>query len=117
MARMNLKGGGAIVFDLKAINALMSSSGVQKALIAEAATLAGAAGAGYGASKGDRPHPWVARAYVETKTDAAARDNARNNTLLRVLNGKAGLVKYTSREGRESWVTPAQRDNYMRNKK
>ena len=37
--------------------------------------------------------------------------------LARSLNGAGGLVQYTNKAGKKSWVTKAQADNYNRNKK
>lgn len=77
--------------------------------------LAQAAGAGYetrpayatgGKGRG--------RGVVVTGTFESILDNARNQTLMRVLGGGRGLVKYVSKAGRESWITQKQYDNYTR---
>lgn len=72
--------------NLAGINALMTSPEVQ-ALIDEAGSrIATRCGSGYEyIPTGGRPHPWVARGYVQTTTVRAARSNAKNNTLLKAL--------------------------------
>lgn len=57
-----------------------------------------------------------ARASVRTGDLDSAIDNARNNTLMRILAGKAGLVEYVSKSGKKSYVTQKQADNYRRNR-
>lgn len=76
-----------IKFNLKGINELMTSAPVQAEIDRVGRQVAGRAGAGFGYSQGQGRHPWVARGYVETQAPAAARRNARENTLLRALGG------------------------------
>lgn len=56
------------------------------------------------------------RAAVVTGDFEAMASEARNHILVKALGGK-GLIKYTSKAGRVSYITQAQYDNYTRNRK
>jgi len=58
-----------------------------------------------------------AHALVKTSDLESMRHNARTNALLRGIGGAAGLVEYTSKAGRTSWITQKQADNYSRRRK
>lgn len=66
-----------------AARALLKSPEVREYLESQAERMAADAGRGYRASSEVGPNR--ARAQVETVSENAERDNARNNTLLRVL--------------------------------
>ena len=57
------------------------------------------------------------RSAVFTGNLDAVIDNAKHKTLMRVFASKGGLVEYTSKAGRTSWITQKQYDNYTRNRR
>lgn len=71
--------------NLKGVNKVMRSPGVQKVVDEQAHRIKNRAGDGYEAYS--KPHRWVARAYVFTKTREAAEDQRDNYTLQRSLGG------------------------------
>ena len=80
MARVQVK------IDLAGINALMKSVEVQAAIDEAGPAIAGRLSSDYEyVPTGTRPHRWVARGYVQTATVEGARDNAKNNSLLKAL--------------------------------
>ena len=57
------------------------------------------------------------RAAVVTGNLDAVLDNAKHKTLMRVFASKGGLVEYTSKAGRTSFITKKQFENYTRNRR
>lgn len=78
-----------VVLHLGAINALMKSAEVQDFIDSQGQAIATRAGGDYTYSRPSKQHRWVARGYVQTAGAAGARDNAKNNTLLKALGGGA----------------------------
>lgn len=78
-----------LVLNLKGINAIMTSAGVQAELDRRAERIAAAAGDGFEVSHA-KPHPWVARVYVRAATPEAMREEATNKSLTRAIDAGRG---------------------------
>ena len=78
-----------VVLDLKGLNELMKSEGMQNVLNEYGSKIASRAGAMSGAEYGYRTHlaNWVAITNVYPDSEEAAKDNYRNNTLLKAVRG------------------------------
>lgn len=74
--------------NLAGLNQLMKSAEMQAVLSSAASSIAGAAGEGYESKV--KTASFVALAKIYPTTGAAARDNVKNNTLLKALG--AGKV-------------------------
>lgn len=106
-----------IVWEKRAMRSLRTMDEVVDLIDDRADEMAAQAGHGYVARSNISGGRGRARAVVITGNLDAVRDNARNNTLVRVLGGRGALVRYVSKAGKVSWVTEKQRDNYMRSRK
>lgn len=69
--------------NLKGLNEVMKSPGMQKYLQEAASQVTGSAGKGYGSDVKIASYEAIAKIYPQT--GAAARDNGDNNTLLKTL--------------------------------
>lgn len=72
--------------NLAGLNELMKSEEMQSVLDSHASRIASAAGAGYEAEAA-HPIQFIAIASVRAETQAAQRDNLKNNTLLKAIGG------------------------------
>lgn len=78
-----------VEMNLAGVNEVMRSAEVEADLRARAERIAERAGDGFGVESG-KPHRWVARAWAQTETPAAARAEARDNVLTRALDAGRG---------------------------
>lgn len=78
-----------IRLNLKGVNEVMISDGVQADVLRRARAIAAAAGEGFEAEEGKR-HPWVARAYVVPTTYQAMAAEARTRALTRAVDAGRG---------------------------
>lgn len=74
--------------NLPGLNELMKSAEMQKVLDQKGAQVAGAAGNGY--NKRTHVADYVAITNVYAETEAAKRENLKDNTLLKALNAGKG---------------------------
>lgn len=107
-----------IEMNSKGIQQLLKSDDILDALEGQGRKIAAKAGPGYAAVAGSKGKT-RARVFVETATQDAADDNARNATLLRAVMGSGGsdYVKYTTKSGKTRWATQAQVDNWTRGRR
>lgn len=79
-----------VKLNLKGINAVMTSDGVQADLNARAHKIASAANGQSGlityVAHSAKRHPWVARVRIGTTDYDSIRDNLKNNTLLKSID-------------------------------
>lgn len=81
MGRVDVK------INLAGVNALMRSAAAQREVDAAGRRIAAHTGDADMEYEPGSPHPWVARGYVRTTSARAARENAKNNTLLKAVSG------------------------------
>lgn len=113
----------SVKLKLKGLNALMTSAPVQSEVARRAQKMATQAGDGFKAVI--HPHKFTARAFVQTDTasDVGARRQAEEHVLEKLLGvapgttSDSGRVRYTTRDGRSIFATPAQVANWTSRRK
>jgi hypothetical protein len=78
-----------VKLNLKGLNELMTSAPVQSALDVRGEALARAAGSNFEYVHSAKPHPWVARGYVQPKNDRGRREEAEEKRLNRALGSSS----------------------------
>lgn len=74
--------------NLRGLNKLMTSAGVQKIVDDNGESMSNRAGPNFEYVHAKKQHPWVARGYVQPKNDAGRREEATSKRLTRAV--KAG---------------------------
>lgn len=77
--------------NIRAVNEVMKSEGVQRVLRERAESIARDAGPGFEVAA-DNSHPWIARVWVRTATHEARRAEAEGKVLTRALGRVAGAA-------------------------
>lgn len=78
-----------VVLNLRGVNEVMKSSGVERELARRAQRIAAAAGDGV-VAESNNDHRWVARAWVIVRTREAAAREARSNSVTRSIDAGRG---------------------------